>query len=153
MMGELAQVAAEPVRSGHRTTRTASCRRRLPDVHNSAGRDIPKLVRKWSYNPAFMNPADLAKLGLSSGDVVEITSDYASILGVVESEETIRIGVVSMPHGFGDAPGSDQDKDVHTFGSNTGRLSSVDRDFDPYSGIPLMSAIPVNVERALDGAS
>jgi hypothetical protein len=70
----------------------------------------------------------------------------------VEPEEAIRRGVVSMPHAFGDAPGSDQDKDVHTFGSNTGRLSSVESDFDPYSGIPLMSAIPVNVEPALDTA-
>jgi anaerobic selenocysteine-containing dehydrogenase len=152
MLGELQEVAGEPIRQNtDYAYRLVS--RRLPDVHNSAGRDIPKLVRKYSYNPAFMNPADLETLGLSSGDVVEITSDYSSILGVVEAEEAIRIGVVSMPHGFGDAPGGDQDKDVHTFGSNTGRLSSVERDFDPYSGIPLMSAIPVNVERALDRAA
>lgn len=151
MMAELADVAAEPIeRNSDYAFRLIS--RRLPDVHNSAGRDIPKLVRKYSYNPAFMNPLDLANLGLTSGDVVEITSSHSSILGVVEAEEAIRLGVVSMPHGFGDAPGGNQDKDVHTFGSNTGRLSSVDRDFDPYSGIPLMSAIPVNVERWLDSA-
>lgn len=151
MLGELAEVAREPIdRDADYEYRLIS--RRLPDVHNSAGRDLPKLVRKYTYNPAFMNPSDLEKLGLASGDVVEITSSHSSILGVVEAEEAIRIGVVSMPHGFGGAPGSDQDKDVHTFGSNTGRLSSVDRDYDPYSGIPLMSAIPVNVERALDSA-
>ncbi len=149
MIAELAEVAAEPVeRDAEYAFRLVS--RRLPDVHNSAGRDIPQLVRKYSYNPAFMNPEDLARLGLASGDVVEITSSHSAILGIVEAEEAIRLGVVSMPHAFGDAPGGEQDKDVHTFGSNTGRLSSVDRDYDPYSGIPLMSAIPVNVERALD---
>jgi anaerobic selenocysteine-containing dehydrogenase len=148
MLDELAEVASEPIqRNSDYAFRLVS--RRLPDVHNSAGRDIPKLVRKYTYNPAFMNPDDLDELGLSAGDVIEITSSHSSILGVVESEEAIRKGVVSMPHGFGDAPGSPADKDVHTFGSNTGRLSSVDRDFDPYSGIPLMSAIPVNVERAI----
>ena len=36
-------------------------------------------------------------------------------------------------------------KNVREFGSNTGRLSSVDRNYDPYTGIPMMSAIPVNV--------
>jgi hypothetical protein len=30
-------------------------------------------------------------------------------------------------------------------GSNTGRLSPNDRDHDPITGIPVMSAIPVNL--------
>ncbi len=147
MLAELAEVATEPF---DRATRYAFrlVSRRLPDVHNSAGRDIPKLVRKYTYNPAFMNPADLEDLGIESGDVVEISSSHSSILGVVEAEAAIRKGVVSMPHAFGDAPGSPDDRAVHKIGSNTGRLTSVDRDYDPYSGIPLMSAIPVNVEPA-----
>lgn len=147
MLGELAEVAYEPIeRDAEYAFRLVS--RRLPDVHNSAGRDIPALVRKWTYNPAFMHPDDLAELGLDRGDVVEITSSYDSILGVVEPEADLRRGVVSMPHAFGDAPGSPDDKKVREIGSNTGRLSSVERDYDPYSGIPLMSAIPVNVTRA-----
>lgn len=146
MIGELGEVASEETsRDTDYAFRLVS--RRLPDVHNSAGRDIPRLVRKYSYNPAFMNPGDLESLGLASGDVVEIKSGYSSILGIVEAEAAIRRGVISMPHAFGDAPGSEQDLDVRTIGSNTGRLSSVERDFDPYSGIPLMSAIPVNLIR------
>ena len=146
MIGELRDVAAESIdRDAGYAFRLVS--RRLPDVHNSAGRDIPKLVRKYSYNPAFMNPGDLESLGLAPGDVVEIKSNYSSILGIVEAEEGIRSGVISMPHAFGDAPGSEQDRDVRAIGSNTGRLSSVERDYDPYSGIPLMSAIPVNLAK------
>ena len=147
MMGELAEVALEPIdRDSYYAFRLVS--RRLPDVHNSAGRDIPKLVRKWSYNPAFMNPEDLADHGLEKGDMIEITSSHSSILGIVEPEAGIRRGVISMPHAFGDAPGSPDDKDVRKIGSNTGRLSSVERNCDPYSGIPLMSAIPVNITAA-----
>ncbi|MEZ4333758.1 MAG: molybdopterin-dependent oxidoreductase [Myxococcota bacterium] len=147
MIGELAEVAAEPLdREAAFPFRLVS--RRLPDVHNSAGRDIPKLVRKYRYNPAFMNPVDLEKLGLAPGDVVEIRSDHASILGVVEPEAGIRCGVVSMPHAFGDVPGTPEDRRVKELGSNTGRLSPVDRDYDPYSGIPRMSAIPVHVTPA-----
>ncbi len=152
MMGELAEVAGEPVdRDTYYAFRLVS--RRLPDVHNSAGRDIPKLVRKWSYNPAFMHPEDLAELGLEKGDVIEITSSYSSILGVVEPEADLRRGVISMPHAFGDAPGSPDDKDVRKIGSNTGRLTAADRNYDPYSGIPLMSAIPVNVAPAEEMAA
>jgi anaerobic selenocysteine-containing dehydrogenase len=151
MLGELAEVATEPSdRHPEHAFRLVS--RRLLDVHNSAARDIPRLTRKWRYNPAFMNPEDLADIGVAAGDVVEILSDHASILGVVEPEKGLRRGVISMPHAFGDVPGTKEDLDVRSLGSNTGRLTSVDRDFDPYTGIPRMSTIPVNVRRVEDGS-
>jgi len=144
MRGELAEVAAEPLERETDYAYRLLCRRLL-DVHNSAGRDIPKLVRKYRHNPAFMNPEDLEALGVAPGDVVEISSDYSSILGVAEAEANLRRGVISMPHGFGDAPGAENDARVREIGSNTGRLTSVERDYDPYTGIPRMSSIPVNV--------
>jgi hypothetical protein len=48
-----------------------------------------------------------------------------------------------MAHGFGDTP--KHDGDVRLIGSNTGRLSDFDGTHDPITGIPWMSAIPVNV--------
>jgi anaerobic selenocysteine-containing dehydrogenase len=117
--------------------------RRLLDVYNSSGRDIPHLVRKWRYNPAFMNPADMAAEGFAIGDIIEIDSGHATILGVVEPAPDVRPGAISMAHSFGDAP--KHDSEVRSIGSNTGRLSPVDRDFDPIHGLPVMSAIPVNV--------
>ena len=119
--------------------------RRLNDVYNSSGRDIPRLVRNHRYNPAYMNPQDLEELGLHAGDVVEISSHHATILGVVEEAQDVRAGVISMAHAFGDAP--QYDKDVFYIGSNTGRLTSVDEHYDPRTGMPRMSAIPVNVKR------
>ena len=118
----------------------------MRDVYNSSGRDIPHLVRQYAYNPAFMNPDDLEAAGLTAGDVIEIDSGHAQILGVVEAAPDVVRGVISMAHGWGDAPTYDQD--VRHIGSNTGRLSRSDRDFDPVSGIPVMSAIPVNVRLA-----
>ncbi|MCH2169566.1 molybdopterin-dependent oxidoreductase [Myxococcota bacterium] len=146
MVDELAEVSTEPLeRDDEYRFRLVS--RRLPDVHNSAGRDIPKLVRKYPYNPAFMHESDLRALEVEPGEVVAIHSRYGSILGVVEIENDIRPGVISMPHAFGDAPGDENDARVRQIGSNTGKLSSVEQEFDPYTGIPRMSAIPVNVER------
>jgi anaerobic selenocysteine-containing dehydrogenase len=146
MLAELAEVAGEPLERDRGFTHRVLCRRLL-DVHNSAGRDISKLTRKWRYNPAFMHPDDLRELGVAPGEVIEIESERAAILGVAEVEEGLRRGVISMPHGFGDLPGPDGDARVRDVGSNTGRLSSVDRDYDPYTGIPRMSSIPVNVRR------
>ena len=146
MLAELAEVAGESsAPSDEFSFRLIS--RRLLDVHNSAGRDIPKLTRKYRYNPAFMHPDDLAELGVDPGDVIEIASDHSSILGVAEAESNLRRGLISMPHAFGDAPGAANDQQVHEIGSNTGRLTSVERDYDPYTGIPRMSSIPVNVKR------
>ena len=51
-----------------------------------------------------------------------------------------------MAHCFGDAP--DHDDAIREIGSNTGRLVDNERDFDPHTGIPRMSAIPVAVAPA-----
>jgi anaerobic selenocysteine-containing dehydrogenase len=118
--------------------------RRLPNAYNSSGRDLPSFTRKRTYNPAFMNPEDLDALGLEPGAVVRIASNHAAILGVVEAEPELRRGVVSMSHAFGDAP--DRDGDFMKIGSSTGRLMNAALDYDPYSGIPRMSAIPVVIE-------
>ena len=96
-----------------------------------------------------MHPDDLAALGLTSGDMVCITSSRASILGVVAAEAGLRRGLVSMSHAFGDIP--ERDAEVREIGATTARLVSVEHDYDPYTGIPRMSAIPVGVERC-DGA-
>lgn len=117
--------------------------RRLADIHNSCWHRNTTLTRRYTYNPAFMHPADLDELGLKSGDVVEITSPRASILGVAEAASDLRRGVISMAHCWGGVPGSPEDP--HIDGGNTGRLTATDRDFDPHTGIPRMSAIPVNV--------
>ncbi|HEY8121772.1 MAG TPA: molybdopterin dinucleotide binding domain-containing protein [Myxococcota bacterium] len=146
LLGELAEIAHEPIeRDARFAYRLIS--RRLPDVYNSSGHDIPRLTRKWTYNPAFMHPDDLAREGLAAGDTVEIASGYDRILGIVENDPTVRAGVVSMPHAFGGTP--EESHRVRELGSNTGALTPVDRDYDPISGIPRMSAIPVNVKKVV----
>ncbi len=155
MLAELAAIHAEG-----RSSRALDCvddgypfrliSRRLPNVYNSSGRDIARLNGRRPYNPAFLNPDDLAALGLVKGDVVRITSYRASILGVAEPAPELRAGVVSMAHCYGEAP-AEEDRladALHLLGSNTSRLVDNERDFDPHTGIPRMSAIPVAIERA-----
>jgi anaerobic selenocysteine-containing dehydrogenase len=148
MIDELTQVAAEPLtqQGGYGADDEFSHRlvsRRLPDVYNSSGHDIAGLVATWRYNPAFMHPDDIAACGFDAGTIIEIDSGRATILGIVEPADDVKVGVISMAHSFGDVP--KHDGDVRLIGSNTGRLSDVASTGAPISGLPWMSAIPVNV--------
>jgi anaerobic selenocysteine-containing dehydrogenase len=115
-------------------------------VYNSTGDHLPRLRRRRPYNPAFMHPDDLARLGVRAGDVVRIESAHDFIYAVAEPAADLRTGVVSMAHAHGDAP--ERDRAVRSIGSNTGRLVDTERDFEPLSGMARQSAIPVRV-RAL----
>jgi anaerobic selenocysteine-containing dehydrogenase len=123
--------------------------RRLHDVVNSSWHENPAQLRKWRYNPAFINPVDLASLGIETGDVLEIRSRRGMIRGVAEASPEVRPGCVSMSHSWGRNP--DEPEDPLANGGNTGRLAATDRGFDAYTGIPIMSAIPVRVSR-VEGA-
>ncbi|MEZ4217247.1 MAG: molybdopterin-dependent oxidoreductase [Myxococcota bacterium] len=150
MMEALAELADAPVASGDPADlplRLIS--RRMMTAYNSSSRDLPALRAKYAYNPAFMHPDEMARLGLEPGEVVAIHSEHASILGVVEPDASVREGLVSMSHSFGDLP--ERDGDVRAIGSNTGRLTSVERDYDRFSGLPRMSNIPIRIERVEGG--
>jgi anaerobic selenocysteine-containing dehydrogenase len=90
-----------------------------------------------------MHPDDLVELGLTTGDIAEISSARATILGVVEADDTIRRGLVAMSHAWGDV--AEHDEEVRDIGGNTSRLIDVGDQWDPYSGQPIMSNIPVAV--------
>jgi anaerobic selenocysteine-containing dehydrogenase len=122
------------------------CRRQM-NVLNSTGQHIDGQNRGKHFNPAFMHPDDLAALNLKSGDKVEIRSARASIYGLVEPDKNLRRGLVSMSHCWGSV--QSDDALFAEIGSNTGRLTDVETDFEPYTGMPRMSNIPVQVSRAI----
>jgi anaerobic selenocysteine-containing dehydrogenase len=152
MMEQLSKLAGEPGSKHQVLYPFQLIGRRVSHVYNSAFRDLPSLVRKGGGpgNPAFVHPDDLAALGLESGDAGVIVSPNGSIQAIFEADETLRQGVVAMSHSFGDIPGSDSD--FRLVGSNTSLLTSVQDDYDRYSGIPRMSAVPVRLERAAPGS-
>ena len=96
--------------------------------------------------PGSRHPDDLARIGIRPGDVVRIDSAHDFIYGVAETTTDLRPGVVSMAHARRGEP--ELDGRVRTVGSTTNRLVSVEHGFEPISGMPRQSAIPVNV-RAL----
>jgi anaerobic selenocysteine-containing dehydrogenase len=86
-----------------------------------------------------------------AGDLVEIRSAYDTITGVAEGDADLRRGVVSMSHNFGGNPGEDEDPRVD--GANTNRLLRNDEEYDRYTGIPRMGAVPVAVVAVASTAS
>ena len=151
VIAELAAVRAETITGhggyGERAFSHRLISRRTRDVNNSSAHDNPRILEKGlTTNHAWMNPLDLRELGLIDGDVIEIESDRAAILGVVQGTPDILSGVISMSHAWGDTP--EHDHKVRTIGAPTNRLTNLDEHWEPYTGMSWQSAIPVNIRPA-----
>jgi len=66
----------------------------------------------------------------------------------VHEDPYLSRGVVSMSFGFGVA--DDPSANPAEFGSNPNRLISVDEVFDPYTGQPRMTNVPVKISMSGD---
>ena len=78
-----------------------------------------------------MTPEDAASLGIEDGDRVSVSNIHGEVGVHVELDLDIRPGVVSLPHGW--------------HGTNVANLVSGTEGLDHLTGMPLMSAIPVEV--------
>nr|WP_226998755.1 molybdopterin-dependent oxidoreductase [Tardibacter chloracetimidivorans] len=146
MLEELAGVAAESVGADDRDPyRFRLITRRNDAIVNSMHRRVPG-IHKMRYNPAYMAPDDLDRLGLQPGSLISIRSRYGEVKAVLASDDTLRPGVVSISHGYGAAP--EEDDDPFAVGTNVNRLLRMDVDHDPISGIPRMGAVAVAVAAA-----
>ncbi len=123
--------------------------RRLKGVFNSSGREIEKLRAKEGTSYAHAHPSDLEAWGVADGDLVDISSPRSTVRTVIKAAPDVRPGSVSMAHSWGDLPGeSGPPADPRVLGDTTGRLSDNASLYDPITGLPVMSAIPVAVRPA-----
>jgi anaerobic selenocysteine-containing dehydrogenase len=128
--------------------------RRNGNTMNSQGRDQAKLSNDRPHNPAFMNPDDMKARGIAPGSLVAITSRVATIHAVAAEDAGLRAGVVSMTHCYGLDPkdfGGDGAETPVGYGTagHTGMLASAELDYaEAFSGMPRMSALPVDVAAA-----
>ncbi len=117
--------------------------RRMRDLFNSNGRFVDSVRKRTPWNPAFMNPQEMAELGILPGDRIAIESAHGEVVAVAEADADLRRGVVSLAHGWGDPP--DSNSDVEQSGTPVNRLIDNDRHYEPINSMPHMSAIPVNI--------
>ncbi|MGB5887392.1 MAG: molybdopterin-dependent oxidoreductase [Acinetobacter venetianus] len=88
-----------------------------------------------------MNPHDAADFGVETGHTLQCVSEHGNIQVVVELDEGMRQGVVSLPHGYGI-----RYRDGEPIGPQLNRLTSTEH-CDPLSKTPYHKYIPVRLER------
>jgi anaerobic selenocysteine-containing dehydrogenase len=122
--------------------------RRLRDVINSSGRQLPSIRKRLPYNFAYMNAKDMEALSIQDGDEVILESNHGGIRVVAKRDKDLRCSVVSISHGFGGQPG---ETDYQRDGASTNLLISTDTDCEAINAMPRMSGVPVRVSKVLGG--
>ena len=141
MAGVAAPAAAVDPRGAAEAIELLLVSRREHAVYNSVAHHLPALQRRRPFNPAYMNPADVQRLGLADGSVITLQAAVGTIRAVLQCAADVREGVVSMAHGFDPLAGEGRN-------GSTAALVDDEKDYEPLSGLPLMSAIPVRVRGA-----
>jgi anaerobic selenocysteine-containing dehydrogenase len=118
--------------------------RRLIEVMNSAFTDAAQTRRRYGTNPIYMNENDMARLGLSDGGTVKLTSRTGGVvIGKVRKDKGLREGVISMCHAWGNPEVSGkEDEDAFS-----GRLVALDMDLETINFMPRQSSVPVQAQR------
>ena len=122
--------------------------RRMRQYMNSLDPAVPEDARSGRFNPAYLHPDDIGELGLSAGEEAEIVSDHARVRCLVEPDDRLLRGVVSISHCFGGLPGEDKGPED---GTCTNLLVDTSRHFQAINAMPTMSGLPVKVARVRAG--
>ncbi|MFJ2403653.1 molybdopterin oxidoreductase family protein [Streptomyces xanthochromogenes] len=113
--------------------------------NNSWLHNIPALNGGSNRCTLQIHPEDAARLGLADGAGVRITADGGAVAAPVEITDSVRRGVVSLPHGWGHSrPGSRLGVAAGRPGVNVNQLLDGSR-IDPLSGTSVLSGFPVEL--------
>ncbi|MEV8528599.1 molybdopterin oxidoreductase family protein [Streptomyces sp. NPDC052000] len=113
--------------------------------NNSWLHNIPALNGGSNRCTLQIHPDDAARLGLADGAEVRITSDGGAVAAPVEITDSVRRGVVSLPHGWGHTrPGSRLAVAADRPGVNVNQLLDGSR-LDPLSGTSVLNGFPVTL--------
>ncbi|GHJ38632.1 molybdopterin oxidoreductase family protein [Streptomyces sp. TS71-3] len=95
-----------------------------------------------------VHPDDADRLGLADGAPVRITGPGGTVTAPAEFTDTVRPGVVSLPHGWGhDRPGTRMRVAARNPGANVNQLLDAAA-LDPLSGNAVLNGVPVRLAAA-----
>ncbi|MEU6394260.1 molybdopterin oxidoreductase family protein [Streptomyces sp. NPDC046939] len=116
--------------------------------NNSWMHNIPALVGGSNRCTLHVHPDDAARLGLHDGTPARVRAAGGEVVAPVEVTDTVRPGVVSLPHGWGhDRPGTRLGVAAQDPGVNVNQLLDGSL-LDPLSGTAVLNAVPVEIEAA-----
>lgn len=120
------------------------------------GRRHLRSNNSWMHNVAALrggtnvctlqiHPDDAARIGLTEGDTARITAAGGEVEAPAEITDSVRSGVVSLPHGWGHSrPGTRMSVAGAEPGVNVNQLLDGTL-LDPLSGTAVLNAVPVSV--------
>lgn len=116
-------------------------------MHNTWMANLERMHRGGrTTNPLGMDPADAERLGLADGDEVAVSSGYGEVTAVVEIDDSLMPGVVSMVHGWGhDASPRMRVASAHPGTNPNALLPNGPGSFEPLSSQAHMTGIAVKV--------
>ncbi|GGT41438.1 molybdopterin oxidoreductase family protein [Streptomyces purpureus] len=113
--------------------------------NNSWMHNVPALTGGTNVCTLQVHPDDAARLGLTDGAPARIKADGGELEVTVEITDTLRPGVVSLPHGWGhDRPGTRLSVAARRPGVNVNQLLDGSR-LDPLSGTAVLNGFPVEL--------
>ncbi|AZP16672.1 molybdopterin oxidoreductase family protein [Streptomyces aquilus] len=113
--------------------------------NNSWMHNVPALTGGTNRCTLHIHPEDAAGLGLVDGQQVGVKGAGGAVTAPVEITDTVRRGVVSLPHGWGhDRPGTRMNHAAQDPGVNVNQLLD-GRLLDPLSGNAVLNAVPVEL--------
>lgn len=119
--------------------------RRQLSSNNSWMHNLAPLVRGGNRCTAHVHPDDADKLGLADGALARVSSRTGELTVPIEITDTVRPGVVSIPHGWGhDLDGTRGAVARRHAGVNSNLLAD-DLLLDVPSGTAVLNGIPIEV--------
>lgn len=113
--------------------------------NNSWMHNVPALTGGSNRCTLHIHPDDAARLGLADGSAVRVRGAGGEVIAPVEVTDTVRRGVVSLPHGWGhDRPGTRLSHASLDPGVNVNQLLDGSL-LDPLSGTAVLNGVPVDL--------
>ncbi|MFF5725957.1 molybdopterin oxidoreductase family protein [[Kitasatospora] papulosa] len=130
---------------GARPTGLVLVGRRHLRSNNSWMHNVPALRGGSNVCTLQIHPDDAARIGLAEGDTARITAAGGEVEATAEITDSVRTGVVSLPHGWGHSrPGTRMSVAGADPGVNVNQLLDGTL-LDPLSGTAVLNAVPVAV--------
>ncbi|MFE5602663.1 molybdopterin-dependent oxidoreductase [Streptomyces coelicoflavus] len=118
--------------------------------NNSWMHNIPVLTGGSNRCTLHLHPEDAARLGVRDAQPVRVKGPGGAVTAPAEVTDTVRPGVVSLPHGWGhDRPGTRQTHAAGDPGVNVNQLLDGGM-LDPLSGNAVLNGVPVTLTPLTD---
>ncbi|MFM9447743.1 molybdopterin oxidoreductase family protein [Streptomyces acidiscabies] len=114
--------------------------------NNSWMHNVPPLTGGSNRCTLHLHPEDAERLGVTDGGYVRVKGAGGAVTAPVEVTDSVRRGVVSLPHGWGhDRPGTRMSHAALEPGVNVNQLLD-GRLLDPLSGNAVLNGVPVELD-------